>query len=36
MIYDIEINSAAHYPAADVVGLVERAEQAGLRRVLER
>lgn len=29
MIYDIEINSAAHYPAADVVGLVERAEQAG-------
>ena len=27
--YDIEINSAAHYPAADVVGLVERAEQAG-------
>ncbi len=29
VIYDIEINSAAHYPAADVVGLVERAEQAG-------
>ncbi len=29
MIYDIEINSAAHYPAADVVDLVERAEQAG-------
>ncbi len=29
MIYDIEINSAAQYPAADVVGLVERAEQAG-------
>ena len=29
MIYDIEINSAAHYPAAEVVGLVERAEQAG-------
>ena len=29
MIYDIEINSAAHYPAADVVALVERAEQAG-------
>ena len=29
MIYDIEINSAAHYPAVEVVGLVERAEQAG-------
>ena len=29
MIYDIEINSAAHYPAADVPGLVELAEQAG-------
>jgi alkanesulfonate monooxygenase SsuD/methylene tetrahydromethanopterin reductase-like flavin-dependent oxidoreductase (luciferase family) len=27
--YDIEINSAAHYPAADVVELVERAEGAG-------
>jgi alkanesulfonate monooxygenase SsuD/methylene tetrahydromethanopterin reductase-like flavin-dependent oxidoreductase (luciferase family) len=29
MIYDIEINSAAHYPAPGVVGLVELAEQAG-------
>jgi alkanesulfonate monooxygenase SsuD/methylene tetrahydromethanopterin reductase-like flavin-dependent oxidoreductase (luciferase family) len=29
MIYDIEINSAAHYPAADVPGLIELAEQAG-------
>ena len=29
MVYDIEINSAAHYPAANVVDLVERAEQAG-------
>lgn len=29
MIYDVEINSAAHYPAADVVDLVERAEAAG-------
>jgi len=27
--YDIEINSAAHYPAADVVDLVEMAEGAG-------
>jgi len=27
--YDIEINSAAHYPAADVVDLVEMAEAAG-------
>src|SRR5438874_7458454 len=29
MIYDVEINSAAHYPAADVPGLVELAEQVG-------
>ena len=29
MIYDIEINSAAHYPAADVIGLVEIAEDVG-------
>ncbi|HWO43013.1 MAG TPA: LLM class flavin-dependent oxidoreductase [Candidatus Eisenbacteria bacterium] len=29
MIYDIEINSAAHYPAAGVPGLVELAESAG-------
>ena len=29
MNYDIEINSAAHYPAADVVDLVEMAEGAG-------
>jgi alkanesulfonate monooxygenase SsuD/methylene tetrahydromethanopterin reductase-like flavin-dependent oxidoreductase (luciferase family) len=29
MNYDIEINSAAHYPAADVVELVEMAEAAG-------
>jgi alkanesulfonate monooxygenase SsuD/methylene tetrahydromethanopterin reductase-like flavin-dependent oxidoreductase (luciferase family) len=29
VIYDIEINSAAHYPAADVVGLVEMAEASG-------
>ena len=29
MIYDIEINSAAHYPAAGVVELVELAEQVG-------
>lgn len=29
MTYDIEINSAAHYPASDVVDLVERAEGAG-------
>ena len=29
MIYDIEINSAAHYPAAGVVELVEMAEAAG-------
>ena len=29
MIYDIEINSAAHYPAAGVVGLVEMAEEVG-------
>src|SRR4030095_12384157 len=27
MIYDVEINSAAHYPAADVPGLIELAEQ---------
>ena len=26
---DVEINSAAHYPAADVPGLIELAEQAG-------
>ena len=36
MIYDVEINSAAHYPAADVPGLIVLAEQVGLRRVLER
>jgi alkanesulfonate monooxygenase SsuD/methylene tetrahydromethanopterin reductase-like flavin-dependent oxidoreductase (luciferase family) len=29
MIYDIEINSAAHYPAGDVIGLVEIAEDVG-------
>jgi alkanesulfonate monooxygenase SsuD/methylene tetrahydromethanopterin reductase-like flavin-dependent oxidoreductase (luciferase family) len=29
MIYDIEINSAAHYPAAGVVDLVEIAEDVG-------
>jgi len=29
MIYDIEINSAAHYPAAGVIELVELAEAAG-------
>ena len=29
MIYDIEINSAAHYPAAGVIGLVEMAEAVG-------
>ena len=29
MIYDIELNSAAHYPADGVVGLVEMAEDAG-------
>ena len=29
MIFDVEINSAAHYPAADVPGLIESAEQAG-------
>jgi alkanesulfonate monooxygenase SsuD/methylene tetrahydromethanopterin reductase-like flavin-dependent oxidoreductase (luciferase family) len=29
MIYDIEINSAAHYPAAGVVELIELAEQVG-------
>ncbi|OGQ79360.1 MAG: hypothetical protein A3F90_01430 [Deltaproteobacteria bacterium RIFCSPLOWO2_12_FULL_60_19] len=29
MVYDIEINSAAHYPAADVIGLVEIAEDVG-------
>lgn len=29
MIYDIEINSAAHYPAAGVIDLVEIAETAG-------
>lgn len=29
MIYDIEINSAAHYPAPGVVELVELAEKAG-------
>src|SRR5688572_32683920 len=29
MIYDVEINSAAHYPAAGAVGLIELAEQVG-------
>src|SRR5712691_7500664 len=29
MIYDVEINSAAHYPASGVIGLVELAEQVG-------
>src|SRR3954466_10114209 len=29
MIYDIEINSAAHYPASEVPGLVELAEKVG-------
>lgn len=29
MIYDIEINSAAHYPASAVPGLVQMAEDAG-------
>ena len=29
MIYDIEINSAAHYPAAGVIELVALAEQVG-------
>jgi hypothetical protein len=29
MIYDVEINSAAHYPAAEVPGLVVLAEQVG-------
>ena len=36
MIFDVEINSAAHYPAAEVPGLIELAEQVGLRRILER
>jgi len=26
MIFDVEINSAAHYPAAEVPGLIELAE----------
>ena len=29
MIYDIELNSAAHYPADGVIPLVEMAEDAG-------
>ena len=29
MIFDVEINSAAHYPAAEVPGLIELAEQVG-------
>ena len=29
MIFDVEINSAAHYPAEDVPGLIELAEQVG-------
>src|SRR5437764_14417990 len=29
MIYDVEINSAAHYPAADGPGLIELAEPVG-------
>ena len=29
MVYDIEINSAAHYPSKDIIGLVEMAEAAG-------
>ena len=29
MIYDVEINSAAHYPAAHVPGLIVLAEQVG-------
>src|SRR5437870_12471719 len=29
MIYDVEINSAAHYPAAGVIELVELAEKVG-------
>ena len=29
MIFDVEINSAAHYPAQDVPGLIELAEQVG-------
>ena len=29
MIYDVEINSAAHYPAAGVVDLIVLAEQVG-------
>src|SRR5574341_435778 len=29
MIYDVEINSAAHYPAAGVIDLVELAEKVG-------
>ena len=29
MIFDVEINSAAHYPAADVPRLIELAEQVG-------
>src|SRR5262249_23723645 len=29
MIYDVEINSAGHYPAADVPGLIKLAEQVG-------
>lgn len=29
MVYDIEINSAAHYPASGVIDLVARAEAAG-------
>src|SRR5213593_3198355 len=29
MIYDLEINSAAHYPAADVPDLIKLAEQVG-------
>ncbi|MSP41350.1 MAG: LLM class flavin-dependent oxidoreductase [Deltaproteobacteria bacterium] len=29
MIFDVEINSAAHYPAQEVPGLIEVAEQAG-------
>ena len=36
MIFDVEINSAAHYPAAEVPGLIELAEQVGFRRILER
>src|SRR4029078_12180935 len=29
MIFDVEINSAAHYPAAGWMGLIELAEQVG-------